>query len=343
MTEVDVVIVGTGVMGAAAARSLARAGREVLLLERFRIGHDRGSSHGPARIFRLAYPDPTYVGMARDALPLWHELESETGHRLLTSTGGLDVARREHLERHAEAMGAFGVPVEWLTGSETRERFPAVSVPPDQEVLFQADTGVIDAQAAWQAFVMSATSSGAILREQARAVSLGVVGDGVEVRTEDETIRARVAVVTAGAWARSLLGSIDIELPTRPTRETISYFRLTEPAPVLIEWTDPALYALQSGARIKAAEHRAGPETDPDSAGSPDFVSVERVTAWMRERFPGAVPEPELIETCIYTNTADESFILERHGPIVIGSACSGHGFKFAPLIGERLAALALT
>jgi sarcosine oxidase len=342
MTDADVVIVGTGVMGAAAARSLARRGREVVMLDRFRIGHDRGSSHGRARIFRLSYEDPTYVEMAREALPLWRELEAEAGEQLLTTTGGLDLGAEAQLDRHSRAMASVGVQVEMLKGSDASERFPAVSLLPDEPAVFQADSGVIQAQRAWRAFASSARAHGAVLREEAPVVSVGESAGRAEVRLEGETITARVAVITAGAWARDLLGGAGIELPTRPTRETVAYFDLDADAPVMIEWSEPAVYALPAaGLGIKAAEHHAGPRTDPDHLGSPDNASVDRVSAWMAKRFPEASPRPQLTETCIYTNTDDESFVLERRGPFVIGSACSGHAFKFAPLIGARLAELA--
>ncbi len=165
----------------------------------------------------------------------------------------------------------------------------------------------------------------------------------VEVKTERGSLRAKVAVVTAGGWARSLLQTAGVDLPVRVTRETVAYFALLDTAPLpIVEWGQPATYCLPSpGQGIKAAQHIAGPEVDPDSAPIPDRGSVEVVSEWVRKRFPTADPYPHHVETCLYTNTADESFVLERHGPIVVGSPCSGHGFKFAPLIGERLANLA--
>jgi sarcosine oxidase len=344
VNEVDAVIVGAGVMGAATARTIARAGREVVTLERFEVGHDHGSSHGPARIFRLSYDDPLYVRMAQEALPLWRELEDDAGQPLLTTTGGIDLGEPSELERHASALSACGAPVERLTGSDVSERFPALHVQPEHQALFQPDTGVLDSKQAWRAFADSATAAGATLRHGERVLSLEEVGGLAEIRTESETIRARVAVVTAGAWARGLLAGIGVDLPTMPTRETIGYFRFDADVPVVVEWGDPARFLLPvPGFGIRSGEHHAGPETDPDSPGEVDRDSIARTLAWLSERLPGVEAEPHVTETCLYTNTADESFVLERHGPFVIGSACSGHGFKFAPLIGQRLAALALS
>jgi glycine/D-amino acid oxidase-like deaminating enzyme len=165
----------------------------------------------------------------------------------------------------------------------------------------------------------------------------------VSVRAGGETIAADVAVVTAGAWSKSLLSPLGIDLPTRPTRETVAYFDFDEPRlTTIVEWGDPSIYALPSGPGVvKIGEHVAGPTTDPDDEGLADERSVARLAGWIARRLPQASPEPRYAETCIYTNTPDASFVLERHGNVVVGSPCSGHGFKFAPWIGRHLAKLA--
>jgi sarcosine oxidase len=342
VTDVDVVVVGAGVMGAATGWSLARAGRDVVLLEQFEVGHSRGSSHGRARIFRFSYPDPTYVRMAQEALPLWRELEAESGEEILRNTGGIDLGPA--VDEHARALDSCGAAFQIVDGEEVGLRFPSLSLPRKARALFQPDAGVLRADRAVAAFLDSAAKSGTEIREETRVLGLAARGDLAEVRTEGETFRARVAVVTAGAWARGLLTGAGIDIPARPTRETVAYFRLEDDrVPTLVEWGSPAGYALPSrGQGVKAGEHGAGPEVDPDTESGPNRGSVDRLRAWIRQRFPSARPEPHLVETCLYTNTPDESFILERRGPIVIGSPCSGHGFKFAPLIGERLARLAI-
>ena len=155
-------------------------------------------------------------------------------------------------------------------------------------------------------------------------------------------MRAESVVVTAGSWARRLLSSAGIALDVRPTRETVAYFALDEVPPPVVEWGTPAIYALPDPGRgLKVGQHIAGPTTDPDDEGAPDAASVARLQTWVAERFPTADPRARRPETCLYTNTPDESFVLERHGNVVVGSPCSGHGFKFAPLIGDLLADLA--
>ena len=338
----DVIVIGAGVIGTCTARALARRGRDVLLLERFRIPHKNGSSHGASRIFRFSYRDPRFVRMAQEALPLWRELEEESEEKLLTVTGGLDLGAG--VEEHAAAMERCGVPMEWLDAAEVERRFPLVILPQGTRALFQPDAGYLAADGAVRAAAASARRHGAEVREETPVLAIRPAGDGVEVETERETFRASVAIVTAGGWAKGLLAGAGIDLPVRVTEETVAYFALEEDSvvPSLVDWGSPAVYSLRSpGQGVKAGEHIAGPVVDPDLRAGPRQESVDRLARWVAERYPSADPSPHLAETCLYTNTADEEFILDRRGPIVIGSPCSGHGFKFAPLNGERLAALA--
>ncbi|MGH2747009.1 MAG: FAD-dependent oxidoreductase [Actinomycetota bacterium] len=337
----DVIVVGAGVMGSATARALARAGKKVALLEQFGLGHTRGSSHGRARIFRFSYPDPLYVGMAMEALDLWREAEREADDALIVTTGGLDVG--PNIDANARALQDKGAPFEMLEGRDAARRFPAVSLPADRTVLYHPDAGICLADRALNSFVASAQKAKAEILERRRVERLEVSDEQATIHAGDEVFVAPVAVVTAGAWARGLLEPVGIDLPTRATRETVGFFAHDgETLPTLVEWGPPHIYALPSpGQGIKAGEHIAGPTTDPDEDGSVNEESIKRVAAWVAERFPHAHPVPHHAETCLYTNTDDERFILERHGPIVVGSPCSGHGFKFAPLIGRRLADLA--
>jgi sarcosine oxidase len=340
----DAIVVGGGVMGAAAAWRLARDGRLVALLEQFEVGHRRGSSHGAARVFRFSYDDPEYVRMAMDALPLWRELEAEAGQRILTVTGGFDLGSAERLESHMTALAACGATFDLLSGAAVTTRFPVLSIGPDDRVLHQRDAGVLAADRAVRAMVDLAGRSGATVHERTLVRELRRTEDGAQVVTDGGAFLAPVAVVTAGAWAARLLAGAGIDIPVTPSRESVAFFPVEDEAslPVFVEWTEGPLYALPGGGQgLKTGWHHTGPVTDPDEEGPVEQGVVDRMSAWVAERFPGAEPHPHHVETCLYTNTDDERFILERHGPIVVGSACSGHGFKFAPLIGQRLAKLA--
>jgi sarcosine oxidase len=318
-------------MGLATAWALRRGGREPLVLEQFAIGHTRGSSHGATRIFRLAYDEPEWVRLAQEALPLWRELESECGEPLLDFTGLLDMA--QDVDRLVETLTATGTAHEVLTAAEVEHRFGLATT--CRKVVWQPDAGVVLAERAVQAF-----ARGLDVRPESRVRELRA--DGVE--TDDGPIEAATVVVAAGAWARPLLAGLGIDLPVVPTRETVSYYRLADDraVPSVIDYAHRETYALTAGPGVvKVGVHRTGPAVDPDEeSGGPDDAIVQFAGEWAARTCPLAQPEPIAVETCLYTNTADASFVLERHGQIVVCSACSGHGFKFAPAIGERVAML---
>ena len=332
-------------MGTAAARALARRGRRTALVEQFRIGHDRGSSHGASRIFRFAYHHPDYVRMAGLARDLWRVLEGETGEALLHTTGGLDAGPGARVA--AEALGAAGVPFEWLRGEEAMERWPGLRFDAGAEVLFQPDAGVVSADRAVLPMARAARQAGAAVWEGTPVTALAPAGTGVEVLTPEGPLRADVAVVAAGAWAGKLLASAGLLLPLEVTLEQVAYFEQEKASalPTLIDWHSEqrAGYAVPDPARpgsLKLGDHMTGPVVDPDSRTfDPDPDGLRRVHEWAAHRFAGL--RPTGAETCLYATTPDEDFVLDRIGAVVIGSACSGHGFKFAPLVGEWLAALA--
>lgn len=328
-------------MGSATARALSRAGKSVLLVEQFTVGHKRGSSHGASRIFRLSYPEVGFVEMAIEALPLWRELEAECGKELLTVTGGIDGGK--DLGQHVLSLQKCGADFDLIDGGEAHVRWPGLSLPGDRNFLFQADGGIIAADAAVAAFVDGAVAHGTELLQETKVTALEPTPDGMTVVMEGGEASAAAVVVTAGPWAKSLLAGAGIELDVTTSRETVAYFDFAEPTPTIVDWGDPSVYSLQSpGQGIKVGEHIAGPDADPDTEGLPDQAAIDRLSAWVAEVFPSADTKPTFAETCFYTNTPEEDFVLERHGDIVVGSACSGHGFKFAPLIGQRLAKLAI-
>jgi sarcosine oxidase len=329
--DAEVAVVGAGIMGLATARVLAQAGRDVVVCEQFEVGHAGGSSHGGSRIVRLSYPEERWVRLAQESYPLWQELEASWGRALLDQPGTLDLG---DWEANRRALTACGVPFEVLEAAEIERRFP-IRLEDDPSGLFQADGGIVFADLALQALLGSATAGGAQLREHTRVASIEDEGETVAL----DGLRARAVVVTAGAWAPRFVG-----VDATPTRETASYFPLDEPVPSVIDTGtgDKHAYALAApGAGLKAGLHQSGPAVDPDEPGEPDAEIAARTAAWVARRFPGAGPVSR-VETCLYTTRQNDEFVLERKGRIVIGSPCSGHGFKFAPVIGKRLAALAL-
>jgi sarcosine oxidase len=339
----DFVVIGAGVMGSATARALSKTGKTTLLIEQFNVGHDHGSSHGRSRIFRLSYRESKYVEMARESLQLWREVETEAREQLLLTTGGVDIG--EGLALNVAALEECDVGYELVEGRVASERYEALALPPYEDVLIQKDAGILMADKAVQSLVRTATSRGVDLQEGTRVDAIDPGESHVTLRAGPAVIQAGAVVVTAGPWVRKLLDPIGIDVLVRPTRETVAYYRLMGPTPPsLVDWGDPTVYALVSpGEGIKAGRHIAGPEADPDVPGRPDNASVDIVTKWVYDHFRNPDAMPHRSETCFYTNTDDEHFVIEQHGRVVVGSACSGHGFKFAPLIGRKLADLAET
>jgi sarcosine oxidase len=337
----EIVVVGAGVMGAATAYALTRAGHEPVVLEQFELGHTRGSSHGRGRIFRLVYADAHWVAQAQRALPLWRELEAETGEEILRTTGSLDLG--PGTDERAAALVECGVEFEVLDGAD----LPApLRIERGTPGLVQRDGGVLDAARAQQAFLRG-------IRVRERAPVTRIEDDG-RIRLDGTTIEAQAVVVTAGAWVAPLLEPLGISPPVTPSRESVAYFPLAarDGVPTIIDWRVPdgydlprpgvSVYALPGPDGLKAGIHRSGPLTDPDEEGVADSEAVRCTRAWVARHVDGAAPEPSRTETCLYTNMPDESFVLERQGRVVVGSPCSGHGFKFAPLVGRELASLAL-
>lgn len=345
--DYDVIVVGAGVMGTSAARWLAKRNRHTLLLERFEIGHARGSSGGLTRVFRLTYDHPDYVRMARRALDEWRALESEAGEALLITTAELDLG--EAGRASAQALEAAGEAFEYVPAEAVRERWPGVSLEPSTEAFVQEEGGVCMADRTVRAQARAAAEAGATVLEQVKVDTIVATGTGAEVRTEGETYRAPVVVVTAGPWAGDLLRTAAIDLPLVPSFEQVTHFALDEPSPLptAIDWdaNRPHIpYVVpnpEDPGHFKVALHMSGPPIDADARSfDPDPDRVRRVIEYAATRFAGHHPDGGT-DTCLYTNAPDEDFVLDRRGPVVIGSPCSGHGFKFAPLIGRILADLA--
>jgi sarcosine oxidase len=341
--KADVVVIGAGAMGSATAWWLAREGRSVVLLEQFEAGHARGSSHGGSRIFRYAYPTPEYVRLAQAALPLWRELEDDAGEPLLDITGAVDHGDAASVREVADAMTACGVEHEIIPAAAAAERWPAMRF--DGDVLFHPGGGRCRADATVAALQRRARDHGADVRFGAKATLSVDRDDRVTVTTDEDSWTAPVAVVTAGAWVHAVLGERAPEVVV--TQEQIQHFAPRPDGdvawPSFIHHRVPWVYGLLTpGEGVKVAEHHVGPHIDPDHrvprTERLDTAIVDYVTTW----FPGLDPYPIHTAECLYTTTPDESFVLERVGPVVIGSPCSGHGFKFTPVIGQRLAALAM-
>lgn len=348
--EYDVCVVGAGLAGAASARELAARGHSVLLLEQHAVGHRHGSSHGSSRIYRRAYADPFYVALTGRAADEWERLEDESGVALRTPTGGLDVGAGRPEAIHA-ALSAAGVPVVYLSGAEVAERWPGIAV---GTAAFHPGAGHLDADRTVATCVDLAVRHGAELREQTPMTRLEPDGGGVVVHTQGGGDRARHVVVAAGAWLPELLGGLGVTpgLPALQVRQQeVFHHRHRDPAaawPTLVHLTDDTeIYALPSGRdggpapAYKIGQFNSESETTASTRdGVVDDRARRTTRAFVEEHLPGLEPEPVAETSCLFTMTPDGDFVLDRAGPVVIASPCSGHAAKFAPLTGVLVADL---
>jgi len=355
MPPFDVVVIGLGVVGSAALAELSLRGLRVLGLDRHRPGHDLGSSHGESRIIRLGYFEhPSYVPLLRRTYDLWRALETATDTQLLHITGIAEIGRPdgEVVSGTLAASRQHGLAHEILSAAEAMRRFPAFRLPDDFVCVFQPDGGFVAADRALQALLAQAGRHGATIRTGVTVETVTPDGHGVRVRTAAGDIEARAAIIAAGPWMDRLVPG----LPLRVTRQVVTWFAPREPAlfeparfPVfLLESAHGAHYGfpLSAAGTVKIARHHHLDQTvDPDRvdrAFSPaDEAAIRPAIA---AYIPAADGPPAATETCLYTVTPDRHFIVDRlpHAPqIVVASPCSGHGFKFAPVLGEALADLA--
>jgi sarcosine oxidase len=353
---VDVVVVGGGAIGSAAAWQLARRGLQVVLLEQFEAGHTNGASHGASRIFRLSYADAVYIDLAREAGRSWRELEAVTDTPLLSVTGGVDHGDHPNLGLLADGLAAAGVAHEWLAPEEAAERWPGIRF--DTRALFHPDSGRLHADRSVTALQAAAKKSGALVRHSTPATSIEVLGeDAVLVHTDSGSYRARRVVAAVNAWADKLVGKLAPLPPLRVTQEQPAYFGAGEPEDgwpsfghLFAEGSADAgrfyggIYGLATpGEGIKVGFHSVGPEVDPDHRDfTPEPGQLAALREYARQWLPGVDADVLTPISCTYTTTPNSDFVLDRRGPVVVATGFSGHGFKFVPAIGRVLADLAV-
>lgn len=358
VTRVETIVVGGGAMGAATAWQLARRGRDVALLERYEPGHRNGASHGASRNFNVAYAHPAYVRMLVEALPLWRELEAESGTSLLELVGVANHGPAPQFDAVHAALTAAGIPAEFLPVEEAGRRWPGIRF--DTRVLFNERAGRVNADATIAALHATA-AAGADVRHRTRATTIEVVGDervrvaSVTDAGVEEVFEARTAVVTLGAWTAKFVGLL--ALPRLVvTQEQPAHFAVRDESVAWPSynhfpgaaadgydyWRSPVYGMRTPGEGVKAGWHGVGPVVDPDAR---DFLPVPDQLAdlqrYARDWLPGVDADAVTPISCTYTTTPDEHFVLDRIGPIVVGAGFSGHGFKFTPVIGRILADLA--
>jgi sarcosine oxidase len=352
MTRFDAIVLGLGGMGSAALHHLAKRGARVLGLERFELGHARGSSHGETRLIRRAYFEhPSYVPLLDRSYALWSELEAESGARLFERVGLVLVGEPDHpVMRGVELTRAtHSLAIERVDGAELA-RWPLFRTSDREIALFEGDAGFLHVEACVLAHLEAAKRHGAAMRG-GEIAAWKANPSSIEVHTPGETFEAAALVVCAGAWSNAAL---DLGLPLEVRRRVQLWFETADPR----YSTSPAFafaephgffYGFPSLDRrtVKVAEH-GGDEVavDPDALDRRlHDADVERVASVVGRRLAGVAPRPSRHAVCMYTMSPDEHFVVGKHERwphVVYGAGFSGHGFKFAPVIGSVLADLAL-
>ncbi len=353
----DAIVLGGGTMGSAAAWDLAKRGLRTVVFEQFHHVHDQGSHGGKTRIIRHAYAEgEAYVPLVQRADQLWQELEALTGQRLLVRTGGLELAAPgyRHARAARESAELHGLPHEWVSPVEAGCRWPAFHIPDDWDVLFSPDAGYLLTEPSLRAMASAATSLGDEIREHAPVTDWGATDSGVWVVAGDETVRADLLIVTAGAWATSVLADLGLDLtPLRKVLWWLAVDRIDQFTrdrfPIFVSDSPHGEiygFPIDDHAGLKIANHAGGA---PTTAASIDRTirpgEQADVVGFAAKVLSGVTDRVLESAVCLYTMTPDGHFIVDRHPRwprVVFGAGFSGHGFKFATAIGETLASLAV-
>jgi sarcosine oxidase len=354
--DYDVVVVGLGAMGSAAAYHLATTGKRVLGLDRFRPPHTLGSSHGRTRIIREAYFEHTlYVPLVQRAYELWGDLERESGRRLLSQTGGLMIGAPQGVLVTGAKKSAEDHTLRFkiLSASEVRQRFPAFQPSQEMVAVWEPRAGILFPEVAVQTHLELAAKAGATLQFDEPALNWERQEQAICVATHRRTYRVRRVLLSAGGWMNSLVP--DLRLPLTVERQVLCWFQprfqpeVFQPSncPIFICEYVPGRFFYgfpDLGDGVKVAIHHEGERTFPEQIRRDvNEADIGPLRELLGRFLPGAAGELQSAEVCMYTNTPDAHFILGHHPScrhVVIASPCSGHGFKFCPAIGEIAASL---
>jgi sarcosine oxidase len=356
MQTYDVIVLGLGGMGSAVACESARRGQSVLGIEQFPLVHDRGSSHGQTRVIRQAYYEhPDYVPLLRRAYEKWYDLEQLAGTQLFTECGVLSLSPPggEVVQGVTQAAREHGLLVESMTATETRRRFPEFHLPGDYSSVFEPHAGYLRVEECVRAHLDAARAAGATLLAEEQVVHWRDVGAGIEVETTRGRYSSARLIITAGPWAGAVLKQLG--LPLQVLRKSLLWFETPEPArfrrdrfPIYMVESPSGFYygfPVIDSRGHKLARHDGGHIVDDPLHPNRDLLPEDEADCrlFLESFLPSAAGQLRHHEVCMYTVTPDRHFILDVHPEspsVVVGAGFSGHGFKFASVVGEVLADL---
>ncbi len=357
-TVFDTIVVGLGGIGSAALYRLARRlGDQVLGLEQFDIGHPYGGSQDHSRIIRLMYHDARYTALTPHTFTAWAEVEEESDVALVVRTGGVEVAApawHHDIDRYAAAMDAAGIGYERFGADELCRRYPQFVVDDDVQVLYQEQSGLVDAARGNAVHIALARARGAQVRARCTVTALHPQGDSVRVETTQGTFACRRVVVAAASWTNQVLAGTGFRLPLTVTQEQVTYYatphlRAFAPGrfPIFI-WKDRLDvygFPIYGEVATKAGIDAAGPVVTPESRSmEPRPEHEQELTAWLAAHIPHFVGPVLYSKTCLYDMPPDRDFVVDclPEQPAVLVCVGAGHAYKFAALLGRILSEMAL-
>lgn len=361
----DVIVAGVGTMGAPACWYLARNGYKVLGLEQFDIAHEHGSHSGQSRIIRKAYYEHSnYVALLDRAYDNWKTIEQETGAKLYYETGLLYFGEPSSvlIKGTRETAQQYHIPLDVLDAKEAATRFPATKFQPHHQVLFEPQAGFVTPEKAIAVYTEDAIANGADIRAREKLTHWRQSANNIEAKTDKASYTADKIIFTTGAWTKKVITSIPTALTV--TRQLIVWMRPTDWNKFklgnfscwFLNEDDGNLFygfpilppnAFGGPIGLKLAHHKPGDMSDPDNVNRSFQPGEEQVLInVLNKYFPGAAQNVLTLKTCLYNNSADADFIIdflpESDSRVALATGFSGHGFKFASVVGEIVADLAI-
>lgn len=355
----DVLVIGGGTMGTAAGWALARRGHSVIVLEQFGHIHSMGSHSGNTRIFRHAYFEgPTYVPWTLDADAAWVGLQERSGTQLMIRCGCLDMGApsSEHAARARQSAELYALPHDDLTGAEVNDRFRAWNVPEDWDACFDPEAGILFTRPCLQAMADELRTAGGAIVDNCKVTGWSADNGTVTVSTDGTTFSADRLIITAGPWATKLMR--DLNLPLTVERKPVMWFNADDPSlytpdvfpAFIVNDGSGEYYGLPAAGYdpLKMGIHHRDEQADPDTLDREfrDADLTPRFRQFIAACLPGVSFDLAATSMCMYTMTPDEDFLIDRHpeyANVAYAAGFSGHGFKFAPTVGDYLADLATT